>query len=134
MVKGGSRLGIDLVQESTTVLLGEYPREAPRLMLEWLYILYFDQQQITLLGSLNLEGSGEVVDLREIDVSHVIRRVIVANLATGPVHALDFDRLVVLDGAIVRDCGALLGFNDLNGSSNREAYCLDASDSTWKHK
>lgn len=39
------------------------------------------------------------MDSGQVYVKHVIRTVIVGNLATGPVDAFDLDDFVVLDGA-----------------------------------
>jgi hypothetical protein len=95
-----SRFRIDLIEETSAVVLGKDTSEAPWLMLEWLDILNLDQEHITGLSTFNLERSGEVMDSCEINILHIICRVIVANLATGPVHTLDLDDLSVLDGAI----------------------------------
>ena len=94
------RFRIDLIQKSSAVVLGKDTSEAPWLMLEWLDILDLDQEHITGLSAFNLERSGKVVDSCEVNILHIICRVIVANLATGPVHTLDFNDLSILDGAI----------------------------------
>lgn len=95
-----SRFRIDLVQKSSAVVLGKDPSEAPWLMLEWLDILDFDQEHITGLSAFNLERSGEVVDSCEVNIPHIICRVIVADLTASPVHTFNFDNLSVLDGAV----------------------------------
>jgi len=63
-------------------------------------------QHIARLGRLNLKWTGQVVDPRKINVSNVVRAVVVADLSTSPVDTLDLDDLVVLDGAAEGDCGA----------------------------
>jgi hypothetical protein len=40
------------------------------------------------------------VDLGEVDVSHVICGVVVADLTTGPVYAFDLDDFIGLDGGV----------------------------------
>ena len=95
-----SRFRVDLVEETSAVVLVEDTCEAPWLMLEWLDILDLYQKHITGLSTFNLEWSGEVVDSCEVNILHIICRVIVANLATSPVHTLDFNDLSILDGAI----------------------------------
>lgn len=39
------------------------------------------------------------MNLGEVDVAHVVRAVVVANLPTCPVYALNFDDFIVLDRA-----------------------------------
>lgn len=75
---------IQLVQEPAAVFLGEHARETPRLVLEGLDVHDFHEQNIAGLGVLDVEGPREVVDLGEVDVSDVVRRVVVADLAAGP--------------------------------------------------
>jgi hypothetical protein len=41
----------------------ENTSESPRLLLEWLNILYLDDQDIAGLCSLNVEWTGEIMDL-----------------------------------------------------------------------
>lgn len=78
-------------------------REAPRLLLERLYILDLDYQDIAGLRSLDLKRPAQVMDLGEIHVLHIVRTIIVTNLPASPVDALDLDDLSVFDGAIERD-------------------------------
>ena len=93
----GIRLRIDLIQKSTTILLREHPREAPGLLWQWLDILNVNHQQITGLSTFDLEGAGQVVDLRQVHVSHVVRIVSVLDLSACPVDALNLHGLVVLN-------------------------------------
>lgn len=58
-------------------------------MLKGLDILDLDDQHVALLGGLDLEGAGEVVDLGQVDVLHVVGAVVVADLAARPVDAFD---------------------------------------------
>ena len=66
--------------------------------------LDLDNQHIARLGRLDLKGTGQVVDPREINISDVVCAVVVADLPAGPVDTLDLDDLVVLDGAAEGDC------------------------------
>lgn len=75
---------INLIQEAATIVLVKHAREPPRLVLERLDIHDLDEQQVTRLGILNLERPAEVVNLGQVDIEHVICRVIVADLAAGP--------------------------------------------------
>lgn len=97
------RFGVDLVKEASAVVLVEDAGEAPWLMLEWLNILNLDKQDITRLRTFDLEWSREIVDSREVDILHIIGRVIVANLSTGPVYTFDLDYFSILDCPIERD-------------------------------
>ena len=95
-----SRFRVDLVEETSAVVLVEDTCEAPWLMLEWLDILDLYQKHITGLSTFNLEWSGEVVDSCEVNIPHIICRVIVADLTASPVHTFNLDNLSVLDGAV----------------------------------
>ena len=101
---GYPRIGVYLSQEPTAVVPIEHAREAPRLLLERLHILNLHDKDVTWFGGLDLEGPGQIVNLGQIDVLHVIGTVVIADLAAGPVDALDFDHLTVFDGPIEGDC------------------------------
>ena len=53
--EGGSRVGIDLIQEAAAIILVEDACEAPWLLLEWLHVLYFDDEHVAWLCALYLE-------------------------------------------------------------------------------
>jgi hypothetical protein len=72
------------IQGTLPVGLVEDARETPGLVLEGLHIHDLDEEQIARLGALNLEGPGEVVHLGQVDVAHVVGRVVVADLAARP--------------------------------------------------
>lgn len=78
--------------------------ETPRLVLERLHILNVYDQHIARLRSLDLEWTAQVVHFREINIPNVVCRVVVLDLATGPVYTLDLDGLAILDGSSSRDC------------------------------
>lgn len=42
--------------------------------------------------------------LRQVDIAHVVGRIIVLDLPARPVDTLDFDRLAVFDAAVAGDC------------------------------
>lgn len=93
----GVRFGIDFVKEASAVISVEDTGEAPWLLLKWLHVLDLDHEDVARLGIFHLEGSAQIVDLGQINVLHVICAVIVANLTTGPIHALDLDNFSVFD-------------------------------------
>jgi len=74
------------------------------VVLQRLHILNINNEHIARLGSLNLEGPGEVVDLGQIDVANVVCRIIVLDLAARPVDTLNLYSLSVLDRSSERDC------------------------------
>ena len=74
------------------------------MVLQRLHILNINNEHIARLGSLNLEGPGEVVDLGQIDVANVVCRIIVLDLAARPVDTLNLYSLSVLDRSSERDC------------------------------
>lgn len=94
-----SRIRIDLIQKSTTILLVEYSCEAPWLILKWLNVLDLNYEHIARLGCFNLKRSGQVVNLGQVYILHVISAVVVPNLSSSPVDTFNFDNLSVLDRA-----------------------------------
>jgi hypothetical protein len=83
----------------TSVLFVKDTGETPGMVLKRLHVLDVHDQDITWLGGFDLEGSGQVMNLGQIDVADVVGRVIVFDLAAGPVDTLDLDCLAVFDGA-----------------------------------
>lgn len=82
---GGVRRWVKLIQKPTTVLFGENTREPPRLVLERLDVHDLDQQDVARLGAFDLKGPTEVVHLGEVYILDVVGRVVVLDLASGPV-------------------------------------------------
>jgi hypothetical protein len=56
----------------TSILLREDTSETPGRVLKRLHVLDVHNKDITRLGGLNLEGSGQVMDLGEVDVADVV--------------------------------------------------------------
>ncbi len=56
-------MGIDFVEESTAVIFIEDAGEAPGLFLEGLYVLDFNDEDVSWFGVVNFERTGQVVDL-----------------------------------------------------------------------
>jgi hypothetical protein len=108
------RLGVYIVQESSSVLLCKDARETPRLLFHWLHVLNLNYQHVTRLCRLNVKRTGQVVDLGQVNVSHVISRVVVSNLPAGPVDALDLYNLIILDGAVRGYCAVLVETKESN--------------------
>ncbi len=102
VVGGDSRIGVNLIQETPTIALVKYASETPGLLLERLHILYLNDKNISRLRGLDFERTGQVVNLGQVDVSHIICAVVVSNLSTRPVYTFDLDNLVVLDRAAER--------------------------------
>jgi hypothetical protein len=74
------------------------------LVFQRLDVLDIYQQNVSGLGILDVKRTGQVMDPGQINIAHVIRRVIVADLAAGPVDAFNLDGLAILDGAVGGDC------------------------------
>jgi hypothetical protein len=55
-----------------------------------------DFQKVSGFGPLDVDGTGQIVDLREVDVSNLVRIVVVRNLTAGPIKRLQTDRLAGL--------------------------------------
>lgn len=81
----------------------ENTRKPPRLIFKGLDVLYLDAEYIARFCAFNLKGTGQIMDFSEIDVQHVVGRVVVADLAACPVKAFDFDGFVVVDFAAEGD-------------------------------
>ena len=60
---GTVRLGIDLIEETTSIVFVEDTSEAPRMVLEGLNILYLDEEDVAWLGILDLERTRKVMNL-----------------------------------------------------------------------
>jgi hypothetical protein len=56
----------------TSILLREDTSETPGRVFKRLHILDIHDQDITRLGGLDLEGSGQVMNLGEVDVADVV--------------------------------------------------------------
>ena len=85
------RVGVDLVKEASPVVFVKYACKAPWLLLEWLYILDLHHKNVSRLGAFHLKGARQVVNLGEVDVLHIVRAVVVANLSSCPVYALHLE-------------------------------------------
>lgn len=81
------------VQEPATVPPIEHGGEAPWALLERLHILDLYDEDVTWLCALDLERAGEVVYTGQVAVLDIVGAVVVCDLATGPVYALDLDSL-----------------------------------------
>ena len=66
-------------------------------------VLDLDEQYVARLRSFDFEGPGEIVDLGQVDILHVICTVVVLDLSARPIQAFDLDGLSVLDCAAERD-------------------------------
>lgn len=91
------RLGVDLVEEATAVLLGEDARESPGLIGQRLHVLDVDHKHIARFRGFNLKRTTQVVDFGEVDILDVVGGIVILDLAAGPIHTLDLHRLAVLD-------------------------------------
>jgi hypothetical protein len=119
----GVRFGVYLIQKAPSIFLCEDARETPGLFFHRLHILYFYDEHVSRLGGLDIEGTGETISMLlvsvyhsiindkrdvlvnacEIYISHIICRIVVANLTTSPVNAFNLDDFAVLDGAVRGD-------------------------------
>lgn len=77
--------------------------ETPWLVLEWLHVLDLDYQDIARFSGVDIKRTGQVVDLREVYVFDVIRRVVVLDLSSSPVETFDLDDFAVGDSSAGRD-------------------------------
>src|SRR5690606_38856195 len=93
-------------------LLGEDAGVAPplagdlsRLLRDGADVEDVDDEQVAGLGALDRDGSAQHVAGREVDVAHVVGRVVVADLPVRPLPALDAELRAGTDGGGRRDVG-----------------------------
>lgn len=76
-------------QEAAAVLGGENARVSPLVSLDGADIEDVDDQKVPRLGAFYLDGTAEVVARQQVAVAHILGIIVVSNLATGPIQALD---------------------------------------------
>ena len=103
-MKDSLRFRVDLVEESSAIVFVEDTSEAPGLFLEGLYVLDFDDEDISWFGVFDFERTGQVVDLGQVDILHVICTIIVANLSSCPINAFNLNNFSILDFGREWDC------------------------------
>ena len=86
-----------LVQKTTTVLESEDSGEPPLGVLKPADIVDIDHKKVTWLGALHAERSTQIVHLRQIDIPDIVGRLVVMDLATSPVVALDAELVAGLE-------------------------------------
>jgi|GEM_PF-7062047 len=92
-------------EEAAAVLLGEEAVEAPQALLQRTDVEQVDDEQIAGLGALDADRAGQEVHDREIDVAHVIGRVVVLDEAASPVDGLDNEIVTRTDPLDDRNLG-----------------------------
>ena len=97
-------LGVVVFEETTAILAVKDTGESPRRVVEWLHVSNIYNKKVAWLGTLDVEGTGEIMHLCEVDLSNIVGAVIVPNLATGPVDALNFDSLARLNATDSGNC------------------------------
>lgn len=97
------RFGIKLIQEASSILFGEYSGKSPRLVLERLNILNLDKQNVSRLGRVDIERSGQVVNFGQINRSNILGRVVILDLSACPVQTFDLDDFIVGNFATCRN-------------------------------
>ncbi len=90
-------------QEAAAVLLGKEAVETPQALLQRADVEQIDHQQIARLGALDTDRAGQEVHDRQIDVAHVIGRIVVLDEAAGPVVGLDDEIIARIDPLHHRD-------------------------------
>src|SRR3954464_8460545 len=84
-------------EEAPAVLLGEKAVETPKTLLERADIEQINHKQVARLGALDADRTGEEMHNRQIDVAHIVGRVVVLDEAAGPVDGLDDEVVARLD-------------------------------------
>src|ERR1700691_1645708 len=76
-------------QEAATVLLREETVEAPKALRQRADVKQVDDQKIAGLGAFDTDRPGQEMYDRQIDVAHIVRRIVVLDEASGPVVGFD---------------------------------------------
>ena len=97
------RIWVYVIQEASSVVFVENACKSTRLLLERLHVLDFDDEDIARLCCFDFEWPAQVVHSCQINILHIIRRVVVANLAAGPIYTLDLHDFTILDSAVEGD-------------------------------
>src|SRR5262245_43849691 len=84
-------------EESTAVLFREDSREPPRRRGQRANVEQIDDHQIARLRAVHTERPAEIVHLGQVDVANVVRAVVILDLPTRPVVALDPEFLAWLE-------------------------------------
>jgi hypothetical protein len=100
---GLGSLGIVILKEPSTVVAIKDSRETPWCVFKRLDIRDVDHQQIPWFGALNLEWTGQVMNLAQVYRAYILGAIVVANLTAGPVDAFNLDSLSRLDRPNCRD-------------------------------
>lgn len=100
----GLRVRVDFVKEAAPVVFVKYACKAPGLLLEWLHVLDLHHKDVSRFGAFHLKGTRQVVYLGEVDVLHIVRAVIVANLSSRPIYALYLKNFSIFDFSRKGNC------------------------------
>ena len=92
-------------QKAAAILLGEKAVEAPEALLQGTDVEQVDHEQIAGLGALDADRAGQEVHDRQVDVAHVVGRIIVLDEAAGPVIGLDDEIIPRIDPGHDRNVG-----------------------------
>lgn len=98
------RVGVDFVKEASPIVFVKNASKSPRLLLEWLHILDLHYKNVSRFGAFHLKRPRQVVNLGEVNVLHIVRAVIVANLPPCPIYALHFEDFPIFDFGRKRNC------------------------------
>jgi hypothetical protein len=92
-------------QEAAAVLFREEAIKTPEAFLERTDVEQIDHQKIAGLRALDADRAGQEVHDRQVDVAHVVRRIVVLDEAAGPVDGLDDEVVARVDPFHDRNVG-----------------------------
>src|SRR5579863_3728536 len=84
-------------EEAAAILLGEEAVEAPEALLLRPNVEQIDHQEVAGLGALDADRPREEVHDRQIDIAHVVGRIVVLDEAAGPIVGLDDEIVARID-------------------------------------
>mmetsp|Transcript_37629 Transcript_37629/g.53068 ORF Transcript_37629/g.53068 Transcript_37629/m.53068 type:complete len:210 (+) Transcript_37629:4149-4778(+) len=89
--------GVVICQEASSVLLGKGTRKAPFVTVQASQVQKLHFEQVARLGCGNGEGTTQIMNLTEIHIFYVVRRIVVMNLTACPIDTLDAHYLAFLN-------------------------------------
>ena len=84
-------------EKAAAILFGENSRETPFIALESTHLKDVHDQDVARLGSVHPDRSTQDVNNFQVDVSNVLRVVVVLDLSIGPVLALNAEDVAWID-------------------------------------
>jgi hypothetical protein len=87
-----------ICKKAAAVLFGKGSSESPFVAIQGTKVENLHLEQVAWLGSRNRNRARQVMNLTQVHILDIVRRIIVLDLSSSPVDAFDFENLSFLDG------------------------------------